>query len=70
MKIADIAPLISATAFVFSAVLVVVQLRNVRRDRFVAVTYGLFQIWQSPDFMKAQLWVMHEMDKAMPARRR
>ncbi|MDQ3253961.1 MAG: DUF4760 domain-containing protein [Acidobacteriota bacterium] len=63
MKIntAELAPLVSAIAFVFSAIIVVIQLRNVRRDRFVVVTYGLFQIWQSPDFMKAQLWVMHEL---------
>lgn len=61
MRIADIAPLISATAFVFSALLVVVQLRNVRRDRFVVITSGLFQIWQSPDFMRDQLWLIHEL---------
>ena len=61
MRLADIAPLISATAFIFSATIVTLQLRNARRDRFVAVTLGLFQIWQSPDFMQAQLWLIHEM---------
>ena len=61
MRLADIAPLISAIAFVFSATIVVLQLRNVMRDRFVAITFGLFQIWQSPDFMTAQLWLIYEM---------
>ncbi len=61
MRLAEIAPLVSASAFLFSAILVVVQLRNVRRDRFVAITSGLFQVWQTPDFMQAQLWIIHEM---------
>ncbi len=62
-SLGEIAPLVSATAFVFSAVLVVLQLRNTRRDRFVAVTNTLFQIWASPDFMAAQLWLIYEMNE-------
>ncbi len=60
-NIGQIAQLVSAAALVFSAIVVVVQLRNVRHDRFVQITNGLFQTWQSPDFMKAQQWIIHEM---------
>lgn len=57
------APLISATAFVFSAIMVTLQLRNVLHDRFVVITNALFQTWQDPDFMKAQLWIIREMNE-------
>jgi hypothetical protein len=61
MNLTGISPLISAAAFVLSAAVVVIKLRHVQRDRFVAITNGLFQTWQSPDFMKAQLWLIYEM---------
>lgn len=61
MRILDLAPIISAAAFAISAVWLFVKLRQMQRDRFVAVTNTLFQIWQSPDFMKAQLWIIHEL---------
>jgi len=61
MDIGQISQLVSAVAFVFSAIVVVVQLRNVRHDRFVQITNGLFQTWQSPDFMRSQQWVINEM---------
>lgn len=48
-------------ALVVSAIFVAIQLRNVRRDRFITVTNELFGIWQSPDFMVAQLWVIHDV---------
>lgn len=63
MRLAEIAPLISATAFVFSAVLIMLQLRNVRRDRFVTITNQLFNIWQTPEFMEAQLWIINELQE-------
>ncbi len=61
MRLADFAPFIPASAFIISAAWLLVKLRQMQRDRFVAVTNTLFQIWQSPDFMKAQLWVIHEL---------
>jgi hypothetical protein len=61
MGIDQILQLISTMALVFSATVVVVQLRNVRRDRFIHITNGLFYTWQSSEFMKAQQWVIHEM---------
>jgi len=63
MRLTEIAPLISAAAFVFSAVVIMVQLRNVRRDRFVTIANQLFNIWQSPDFMEAQLWIINELEE-------
>lgn len=64
MNVGQISQLVSAVALVFSAIVVVVQLRNVRKDRFVHITNGLFQTWQSADFMKAQQWVINEMPSA------
>ncbi len=61
MRLVDFAPFISAAAFLISAAWLLVKLRQMQRDRFVAVTNTLFQIWQSPDFMKAQLWVIREL---------
>jgi hypothetical protein len=61
MGIEQLLQLISTMALVFSAIVVVVQLRNVRRDRFIHITNGLFYTWQSNEFMKAQQWVIHEM---------
>lgn len=64
MRLADISPLISAAAFMLSATLVVIKFRQLQRDRFISVTNGLFQIWQSEDFMKAQLWIIHSMQES------
>lgn len=61
MRFVDFAPVVSAAAFLISASWLFVKLRQMQRDRFVAVTNTLFQIWQSPDFMKAQLWIIHEL---------
>lgn len=64
MQLLEIAPLITAIALVISAIFVAIQLRNVRRDRFIAVTNELFGIWQSPDFMAVQLWLIHEVTES------
>lgn len=64
MRIVDIAAIVSAAAFPISAAWLFVKLRQMQRDRFIAVTNTLFQIWQSPEFMKAQLWIIHELDAA------
>lgn len=64
MRVVDLAPVISAAAFIISASWLFVKLRQMQRDRFVAVTNTLFQIWQSPDFMKAQLWIIRELQAA------
>ncbi len=61
MRVVDFAPAVSAAAFIISASWLFVKLRQMQRDRFVAVTNTLFQIWQSPDFMKAQLWIIREL---------
>lgn len=64
MRAIDLAPVISAAAFAISAAWLFVKLRQMQRDRFVAVTNTLFQIWQSPDFMKSQLWIIRELQAA------
>ncbi len=62
MHIVDFAQVVTAAALLFSAAWLVVNLRQTQSDRFVTITNTLFQIWQSPDFMKAQLWVIHELE--------
>jgi hypothetical protein len=61
VQLLAVAPLITAIALVVSAIFVAIQLRNVRRDRFIAVTNELFGIWQTTDFMAAQLWLIHDV---------
>jgi hypothetical protein len=64
MQLLTVAQLITAIALVVSAIFVAVQLRNVRRDRFIAGTNELFGIWQSSDFMAAQLWLIHDVTES------
>lgn len=61
MNLSGFSPLISAATFILSAAVVVIKLHQVQRDRFVAITSGLFQIWPRPDFMKAQLWLISDL---------
>lgn len=61
LRLSEIAPLVSAAAILVSLAWFMIRFRNIQRDRFVAITNTLFQIWQSPDFMRAQLWIMREL---------
>lgn len=56
-----IASTISMVAFVLTAVFVRAQLKALEKDRFLTITNDLFMVWQSSEFMKAQLWLMHTM---------
>jgi len=57
-----IASLVSMVAFVVTAVLIRAELRAQEKDRYLSVTNDLFSIWQSPEFMEAQLWLLHKLD--------
>jgi hypothetical protein len=37
--------------------------RNAMLDRFVAITVGIFQSRQTPDLVRAQLWLMRETNE-------
>ena len=48
-------------AFLFSIVLVILQLRRQAEERFVASTQDTFELWMSDDFQRAQQWVLYEL---------
>lgn len=56
---AAIATVISTVAFIASAIVVVLQLRQASRERYFSITAHLFEIWQSSDFQHDQLFLLH-----------
>jgi peroxiredoxin len=56
---AAIATIISTVAFIASAVVVILQLRQAARERYFSITAHLFEIWQSPEFQHDQLFLLH-----------
>lgn len=58
-----IASIISAVAFLVGSVVIVFQLRHMAKDRFVAASGSLFEIWESREFQEAQLWVLHRLQE-------
>jgi hypothetical protein len=57
-----IGTILSAAVLLVGALVAVHELDHMARDRFVTVTNTLFQIWESPEFQKAQLWILYELD--------
>jgi len=62
--ITAIASVISMAAFVATAVYVRGQLKAHEKDRYLAITNELFAMWQSKEFMEAQLWLLHRLEAA------
>ena len=58
-----IASTVSMVAFVLTAVYLRDQLKGQQKDRFLAVTNDLFTTWQSREFMEAQLWLIHTLER-------
>lgn len=58
-----IASIVSAVAFLVGSIVVVLQLRHMAKDRFVAATGSLFEIWESREFQEAQLWILHRLQE-------
>ena len=56
---AAIATIVSTVAFIASAIVVVLQLRQASRERYFSITAHLFEIWQSSDFQHDQLFLLH-----------
>jgi hypothetical protein len=56
---AAIATIVSTLAFIASAIVVVLQLRQAARERYFSITAHLFEIWQSSDFQHDQLFLLH-----------
>jgi peroxiredoxin len=61
---AAIATIISTVAFIASAIVVVLQLRQAARERYFSVTAHLFEIWQSSEFQHDQLFLLHTLSCA------
>lgn len=58
---AAIATVFSSIAFAISAIAVMLQLRQMARERYFSVTSHLFEIWQSTEFQRDQLFLLHEL---------
>jgi hypothetical protein len=58
-----IASVVSMIAFVATAIYVRGQLRALEKDRYLEITNQLFAIWQSREFMEAQLWLLHRLEE-------
>lgn len=56
-----IATVVSMVAFVLTAIYVRGQLKHLEKDRYLHITSELFTVWQSPEFMAAQLWLLHRL---------
>ena len=59
----SVATLISTIAYIVTALYIRAQLQAVEKDRYIAVTSDLFALWQSKEFMEAQLWLLHKMQE-------
>lgn len=62
--ITSIATVISMIAFILTALYVRAELKALEKDRYLAITSELFSIWQSKEFMEAQLWLLYHMKVA------
>jgi hypothetical protein len=56
-----IATLVSMIAYLVTVFYLRVQLKGLEKDRYLTVTNELFALWQSQEFMQAQLWLMHSL---------
>ncbi|HZU14787.1 MAG TPA: hypothetical protein VFB58_18275 [Chloroflexota bacterium] len=59
--IAAIASTAYAVAFIISIGLVLRQLGEQRRDRFVTATAPTFQLWEEDNFQQAQQWILYSL---------
>src|SRR5262249_5877365 len=48
-------------AFILTALYIRAELKALEKDRYLAVTNQLFAIWQTSEFMDAQLWLLHRL---------
>jgi peroxiredoxin Q/BCP len=60
---AAIATVLSSVTFAASAIAVVLQLRQAARVSYFSVTAHLFEIWQSPEFQRDQLFLLHKLGR-------
>jgi hypothetical protein len=61
--ITAIATVVSMVAYIVTALYIRAELKALEKDRYLAVTGELFAIWESKDFMEAQLWLLHRLEE-------
>jgi hypothetical protein len=61
--ITAIASVFSMAAFILTALYIRGQLQAAEKDRYLAITNQLFDIWQSGEFMQHQLWLLHRLEE-------
>lgn len=61
-EVTAIASAISTVAFIVTALYVRAELKALEKDRYLSITNGLFSMWQSQEFMEAQMWLLHKME--------
>jgi hypothetical protein len=58
-----VASIISAVGLLGGTIVVAMQLRHMAKDRYVAATGTLFEIWESREFQEAQMWILHRLEE-------
>src|SRR5579862_8903304 len=58
-----VATFVSTAAYIITAFYIRAELKGLEKDRYLNVTGELFTIWQSKEFMEAQLWLLHKMEE-------
>ncbi len=61
--ITAISSVLSMIAFFATAIYIRSQLKQAEKDRYLAITNQLFGIWESREFMEAQLWLLHRLEE-------
>lgn len=56
-----VATAVSMIAVVFTTLYIRAELKALEKDRYLAATHELFAVWQSKEFMDAQLWLLHRL---------
>ncbi len=56
-----VATLISMVAYIVTALYIRAELKGLEKDRYLSITSEIFTIWQSKEFMEAQLWLLHKL---------
>lgn len=57
-----VATLLSTLVLLVGAIVTIQELDHMARDRYVTITNALLALWEAPEFQKAQLWILYELD--------
>ena len=58
-----LASVIATAAYILTALYIRAELKHLEKDRYLSITGELFSIWQSREFMEAQLWLLHRLEE-------